>query len=175
MGAKTSRSTEVDLDQKMIRGIRKHLAGMTFIVRGKRYTEQQVLAVFQGRIAKSKAVEPAWAAWRGAVKADRDERRASAAFVKAFRGLLYSMFERVDTLGDFGLPERKVPKKTVAVKLQAIGKSKATREARGTMGKKEKAKIHGVVPAAPTEPPAKASPAEEAAPEEGGKPKKTKA
>lgn len=175
MGAKTSRSTEVDLDQKMIEGIRKHLAGTTFMVQGERYTAQEVVGVFQGRITKSKAVGPAWAAWRGAVKADRQERRASADFVKAFRGLLYGMFKRVDTLSDFGLPARKVAKKAVAVKLGAIAKTRATREARRTMGKKEKAKIHGVVPAAPQEPPPKGSPAGEAAPEAGGKAKKTKA
>jgi hypothetical protein len=49
-------------------------------------------------------------------------------------------------------------------KVVAAEKSKATREARGTMSKKAKSKIHGTVPAAPTTPaPAATTPAPAAA------------
>jgi len=67
-----------------------------------------------------------------------------------------------DVLADFGLePEKTATPLTVEQKAAAQGKAKATREARGTVGKKAKLKITGnvtgvlvtpVTTAAPTQP-----------------------
>ncbi len=143
MGTTNSRKNALELDQKMIEGIQKHLMNQSFIIQGKPSTTQDVLNVYQGRVNTGQAIPMAQAAYRATLKADRDERSGTAGFARAFRDLVYGMFDSPDTLADFGLLPRKSTKKTVKVKAQAIAKSKATREARGTKGKKQKAQIHG--------------------------------
>jgi hypothetical protein len=49
----------------------------------------------------------------------------------------------VTKLGAFGLKPRKVRKVSTRTKLAALAKSRATREARHTMGKRQRAKIKG--------------------------------
>lgn len=57
---------------------------------------------------------------------------------------------------DFGFPPPKEPELTVEAKALAVARRKATREARGTMGKREKEGVRGTL-AAPLAPlPAKA-------------------
>jgi len=60
----------------------------------------------------------------------------------------------------FGLSERKVAKKTASVKALAVEKLRATREARHTMGSRERLEIHGNVeqPAAPVDAPKNGTP-----------------
>jgi hypothetical protein len=55
---------------------------------------------------------------------------------------------------DMGFAPRKVAKRTVETKQHAVQQSIATREARHTMGKKQRSRIKGVVvaPIAPAEP-----------------------
>ena len=56
----------------------------------------------------------------------------------------------VEMLGNFGMSAPKsTGKKTAATKAEAVVKSKATRSARGTMGKKQRQSIHGSVPVQP--------------------------
>jgi hypothetical protein len=55
------------------------------------------------------------------------------------------MFQDPATLADFGLAPRKSNAKTVQTKATAVAKNLATRKARGTMGKKQKASIKGHV------------------------------
>jgi hypothetical protein len=57
---------------------------------------------------------------------------------------------QVDALSDFGLTGRKTPVVSPETRVAAANKAKATREARHTMGKKQKAAIKGTV--APTAP-----------------------
>jgi hypothetical protein len=69
---------------------------------------------------------------------------------------------------DFGFPPPRKATRTVESKVTAVARSKATREARHTMGKKQKSLIKGVVvtstaPADPVNTPAGASPASQPA------------
>ena len=48
---------------------------------------------------------------------------------------------------DFGFPPPKKPEITVEAKALAVARRKATREARGTMGKRQKERVLGVAPA----------------------------
>jgi hypothetical protein len=63
------------------------------------------------------------------------------------------------TLGDFGIriPTRQIPSE--ATKAVAVAKRAATRVARHTAGKRQKAKVKGVVSAAPATPPTVIKPA----------------
>ena len=67
------------------------------------------------------------------------------------QGLLVAFGGQLDTLADFGLTARAKHVTTPEEKLAATDKAKATREARHTMGSKQRAAIKGVVPATPTE------------------------
>jgi hypothetical protein len=138
-------------DQTMVTGIQKRLAGKSFTVNDKSYSTQDVVAVFQGRVTTGQAVVSSRAAWLAAVKADRDERSQTAAFASAFQNIVKGMFQDPSALADFGLTPRKSGKKTVEVKSTAVAKNLATRQARGTMGKKQKAKIKGSVTQAPSQ------------------------
>ncbi len=67
---------------------------------------------------------------------------------------------QVQTLTDFGLTARKTPVVSPETMVAAAAKAKATRAARHTLGKKQKAKITGtVVTTAPAVPPPATPPA----------------
>jgi hypothetical protein len=137
----------------MIDGTQQYFAQQASLtIGGATYTPAQIVQIFTDRIASNKAAEAATAAKAAAIKADRDKRAAFASVVKAYRRMLEGMFsDSPDTLAAFGLAPIKVASKTVAVKSDAIAKSLATREARHTMGPKQKANIHGT-PASPSSP-----------------------
>jgi hypothetical protein len=150
MTTNNNRKTTLDLDSNMIAGVRKHLMNQSFIVGDKPCTAQDVINVLQSRVTTGQASVLGKAEWRATVKADRDERAATAVFVTAFRAIVQGMFHDPATLADFGLSPRKSTKKTVDTKSTAIAKNIATRTARHTMSAKKKAKIKGTPPAAPS-------------------------
>jgi hypothetical protein len=152
-GTRTSRQAA---DQKMIDGTQQYFALQAALtIAGATYTPAEIIEMLGKRIASNKAVEAANAQRTAAIKADRDARSASAPVLKAFRRILEGMYAgSPDTLAAFGLAPLKVGTKSVAVKHEAIAKSLATREARHTMGPKQKATIHGT-PADPASDPAR--------------------
>jgi hypothetical protein len=150
MTTNNNRKTTLDLDSNMIAGVQKHLMNQSFIVGDKPCSAQDVVNVLQGRITRGQTAVSGKAEWRAAVKADRDERAATAVFVRAFRAIVQGMFHDPATLADFGLAPRKSTKKTVDTKATAIAKNKATRTARHTLGKKQKAKVKGSPAPAPS-------------------------
>jgi cell division septation protein DedD len=146
-------------DQAMIDGVRKFLAHLASLTVGSQtVTPADIVKVFQDRLDAGKAVQTADAARTAAVKVERDGRAKTAAFVQALRRIVLGTFQQSpDTLAVFGLKAPKVVKKKVDVKAAAVVKSKATRTARHTTGKKAKLAIKGAPPAAtsgPTAPPA---------------------
>jgi hypothetical protein len=144
------RGDRIAADQAMITGIQKFLAHLaTLPVGGKTMTPADIIKVFQDRITTGQAAQTAEAARTAAVKADRDERTATAAFVQAFRRIVVGMFQQApDTLAVFGVTAPKARKTKVATKAEAVVKNKATRAARGTVGPKKKLTIKGAAPAA---------------------------
>ncbi len=149
MGTKQTRRSTLDRDQAVIGGIHKHLANQSFVVGDQTYTSQQIVDVFQGRVNTGLGAQAARATYRAAVMTDREQRSGTSSFVTAFLSIVRGMFKNPATLEDFGLSPRKSTKTSVGAKAEAIAKSKATREARGTRGSKQKAKIKGTVPAQP--------------------------
>ncbi|MDP9001197.1 MAG: hypothetical protein M3O46_13935 [Myxococcota bacterium] len=152
------RSDHIAGDQKMIDGVQKFLSQLASLpVGSQNMTPADIVKVFQDRLTLGKTVQTAEAARATAVKADRDERARTAALVQSFRRIVQGMFaQSPDTLAVFGLTPLKVAKKKVDVKAAAVVKSKATRKARNTVGKKAKLLIKGAPPAnklAPTTPP----------------------
>jgi hypothetical protein len=144
-----ARGPLVTMLSTLIAGLKKHEQSLApFVIAGKSYTAAQVIAAVQSRIDASQAVTPAKAAWQAAVKADRDARTGGQALLAGVRQTLLTVYAgSVDTLADFGLVGRKPRAISPETQVAAAQKAKATRAARHTMGKKQKAAIHGTVPA----------------------------
>src|SRR5262249_12798298 len=138
--------------QQLADGLTQNAAAVgTILIDGKQYTAAMIIPVLLGRVAAAKKAEVAHTAWRAAVKANQDERASTHAFVLQVRqALLVAFASQVEMLGKFGLTPRKkravAPQKSVV----AAAKAKATREARGTAGKKQKLAIKGTPPATVT-------------------------
>jgi hypothetical protein len=153
-----SRNDQVTADQLLAAGLSKHAATIPPIfIAGATVPSKDVITTLQSRVATALNVPPARATWLAAVQADRDERAKSEPLVSALKQSLLVFFAgQIDTLADFGLTGRKAPVVSPEVRVAAAAKAKATREARHTAGKNQKAKIKGTV--TPTEP-ATATPA----------------
>jgi hypothetical protein len=164
---KKNRNDQTTADQTLADGLNKHSATIPPIfVAGATVPLKDIITTLQTRVTASKNVQPARATWLAAVKADRDERATSETLVSAVKQSLLVFFAgQVDTLSDFGLTGRKAPVVSPEVRVAAAAKAKATREARHTLGKAQKAKIKGTVTptapatAPPATPPAAAPPA----------------
>jgi hypothetical protein len=163
MTTSTKRSDKVADDQAMIDGVQKFLAKLVQLPVGSQMmTPDQIVQIFKDRLAAGQAVIAAEGARSAAIATDKDKRASTASFVRSLRRMLQGMFSASpDTLAVFHLTPVKAPKRTVATKSAAVALSKATRAARGTKGKKQKAQIKGtVVPATDTAPaPSPAAPA----------------
>jgi hypothetical protein len=142
-----NKNTQQNNDRKIVLAIPLHLANVSNVMlAGVQYTTADLVKLFQGRIDASDQSTAAHAKWLDLVKAEREERAQTAVVVRAFKDLVLSMFaDQAGPLADFGLTPRKKPKKTVATKSQAVAQTKATRTARKTLGKRQKAKVKGVV------------------------------
>ena len=157
---KKNRNDETAADQNLIDGLNKHAATIpSIVIGGASITTKDIVATLQSRIDSAKAAPSTRATWQAAVQADRAERDKTKTFVSGLRqALLVAFAGQVDTLADFGLTARKPRVVTPEQKLAAAAKAKATRAARHTMGKKQKAAIKGTVaptapaPAAPSAP-----------------------
>jgi hypothetical protein len=92
--------------------------------------------------------DKAYAKWRTAVARVRGMQPATRELLRNVRELVRVMFNRsAPIMGEFGMKPRKKPKRrTTKEQIAANAKAKATREARGTLGKRQKAKIKGKPP-----------------------------
>ncbi|MGH7436607.1 MAG: hypothetical protein ACRENE_13115 [Polyangiaceae bacterium] len=167
-------------NEKLVEGFTKHANEIPqLLIAGTAMKLADITAKVQARIAIAEAVATTHAPWQAAVKADKDATSEYREFFTALRQALLSAYAgKVDALADFGLTARKPPVITPQKRATAALKAKATREARGTMGKKQKAQIKPSVtvtpatvtvdkpatPASPTAPAAAPVPVAPAAP-----------
>jgi hypothetical protein len=145
-----SKSSRILSDQQLKDGIEKHVGKTgTFVLRGESHNVADILAALQQRIDAAKPVAPAKGAWTTAVQNARavvDETKSLVADVRKYVALVYGSSPTV--LADFGItPNAKRP--TAEAKAQAVVKGKATRTARKTMGRRQKAKVKGNASAPP--------------------------
>jgi len=157
-----NRNAQLAADQKFIDGLNKHSQTITsLVIGGTSLTTAAIIGILQARLDAANAAQSTRAAWLNAVKADKDERAKTRTFRAGLRQALQVAFAgSIDALADFGLTPRKPRVVTPEKKAAAAAKAKATRAARHTMGKKQKAEIKGTVPAtAPATSPAASAPA----------------
>ncbi len=157
-----SRTTTQGKDQEVLNGIQTELQSMQTLFLGSETFTPQTLADFvQSRIDKANAVGTSHAAWEDALRAyDVVDKRARVV-LGDLRHLVMAAFGRQSPkLATFGFPLPKVPTLTSEQRSKAALRAVATRKARKTMGKKQKALVVGQVPAvpAPAEPPTVAPP-----------------
>jgi hypothetical protein len=144
-------------DQKLIDGLTKHATFLpTLVIGSTSYKTADIIGTLQARIDARNATASSRATWQAAVQAERDQRAKTQTVVSGLQQAVQVAFAgSIDALADFGLKPRKPRVMTPEQKTEAAAKAKATREARHTMGPKQKAKIKGTVSTdpAPATPP----------------------
>jgi hypothetical protein len=133
----------------LIAGMQKHEQELApFVIADKQYAVADIIAALQARYNATQAVITTKAVWQAAVKADHEGRASGQVFYAGVRStLLVAFASSVNKLADFGLVGRKSRIVSPETKVATTAKIKATRVARHTMGKKQKAQIHGTVSA----------------------------
>ncbi len=116
------------------------------------YTIATLTTTLEGYIAVFNAVDTTNAAHEAALQNARDQAPTIKEFVSALKSALKAGLGRKSTaLSQVGVKPDKTPDPlTPAQEAVKVTKSLATRAARHTLGPKQKAKIHGTVPASPT-------------------------
>jgi hypothetical protein len=139
---------------QFVAGIAKRLQTVPSVaIAGATYTPAELVALFQSLTDKADAVATAQAKLRDAFKAYRDLSKELVPVVGGFRHAMRNLFgAQHEALSDFGIAPPKASKPSLETKVTAAEKSKATRHARHTMGKKQKAEITGSLPETPPKP-----------------------
>jgi hypothetical protein len=158
MTANRNKTTRVDLIRKVKAGLAKYYGTGNLVLAGTSFTPAALQQLLQGDIDANDASTQARAQWLNTVNVARDTDSTTDLVLRAIRTQVQSQYgeaTNADTvLADFGYSPRKKVTTTVATRSTAVAKSLATREARHTMGSRQKAKVVGVLPttAAPASP-----------------------
>ncbi len=166
-----TQKTTIEAEYKtLINGINTELAGVdSFVINGITYSRADLLAQLQSRITASEATKTARTALHNAVNSEQDLQQQMLLVRAGMRAYLVSRFGKGSgKLQLFGFAQTKTTQKTAQSKAAAVAKAKATRTARGTLGKKQKSGIKGVVPVQAT--PASSGPTAPSPPDPATKP-----
>jgi hypothetical protein len=129
----------------------------TIAVNGKAYTPSQIVAMYQECLDTRAKLDTQRAQVRATQRARDVAEVQRRAVDRALKPWVINKFgDESQQAIDFGFPPAKKPTRTVKEKTNAVALSKATREARHTMGKRQKEAIKGTIPAS-TEPAAPAT------------------
>jgi hypothetical protein len=143
-------------NQTAINGIDRHFSkGKSVPIDGTATALTEVKSILRDAIDATVAADAAHAQWQEKVARMRTTRAAAARVRRALRSYLLVHYgaKAVGILADFGFAPSKAPgPKTVRTKAEAVEKAKATREARHTMGKRQKEHIKGQPAADPPAP-----------------------
>jgi hypothetical protein len=144
----TNRNEQMTVDQKLIAGLQKHQQSVpSLVIGGTSYKTADVITGIQTLVDSGQAVVSSRATWQANVASDKALRAKNKTFMSGVRqSVLVAYGNSIDVLSDFGLTPRKKPApRTPEEKTASAAKAKATRAARHTMGKKQKAQIKGTV------------------------------
>lgn len=134
------------VDQKFLAGLQRHFkSSKTIAFGGRSYTYKELVDIFQASIDAANASDVKYGEWLDTVKAHRKIEQATMAVRRGFRKFVIALLgETSSSLIDFGIkPRKKTKKLTLDEKTAALKKVQATREARHTMGKRQKRKVVG--------------------------------
>jgi hypothetical protein len=149
-----SKATQRDKKTQFIAGIQKHFGKQkTVTLKGQVVNLPGLVTKLQASIAAGKDTDSKRVIYLEAAETSREADAAVNPTMLVLTDFLQTTMAPID-LADFGIQPKKRAVPSVATKAVAAEKSRATRKARGTMGKKAKLKIVGVVPPAPSSTPA---------------------
>jgi len=137
----------VALAKQLIAGTNKHLAGTAQVMLvGGSYTPAQIAEKLQELVNLRDDVDAAKAATKAKLAAEKADMPALRTLMEALVTFVKAAYgSQPDVLADFGVhPKTRAPLSAVA-KAAAAVKRKATREARHTMGSKQKKGVKGAV------------------------------
>jgi hypothetical protein len=144
----TSRDKTINKNRQAIAGVKKHFASTpTLALDGSPTTPKDVIAALQAAIDAVDAAAAAEKVFHDVTAAQHAAIAKGNAVLKALKMLVHNQLGSAEgALGDFGFqaPKRKTPDE--ATKAAAVAKRAATRAARHTMGKRQKAKVKGQPP-----------------------------
>ena len=143
---KTSKAISQARDTQVIAGIAAHFTGATmFQFDGVAYKAKEIQQILQGRIDAASVTSAARAKWLTAAAAEQEKTTEVESILLGLKSHLVTTYgAKSQIVADFGfIPKKK--KTTAETTATAVEKRAATRVARGTVGKKEKLKIKGVI------------------------------
>ena len=139
----------IDADQTLIKGLTANFpAKATFQVANTTLTVPNLVKLLTARIAARTKTSAAKTAYAAAVAAEEEMEAELAPIRRGVQRTLQGRYGDNNTkLAEFGFTPSKRAKPTAEVTAAAVKQSKATRVARGTLSKKQKKTIKGVVSA----------------------------
>ncbi len=171
MAAGKGKGNTASRAEQLIAGTKQDFANAgSLVIAGKTYTAAQVIATLQSLVDLRVSVDTAKAASQAKLAEEKTQAPALRRFMSTYVTFVRGSFgDQPDVLAHFGLAPRKAPTPlTVEQKAVAAAKRKATRDARHTMGPKQKLDVKGdvtgvtvtpVTATAPTAKPVATSPA----------------
>jgi 3-keto-L-gulonate-6-phosphate decarboxylase len=152
MSNRTSRETVTTSNQQLEGALDTYYPKGSFVIDGKTYKTSDIVALLEKEDTLNAAAVTARAAWQTAASAARAQTTANDQMRIELKAALKSLLGRTNAskLQEFGFSVRARAVTTTPAKAQAAQKAKATREARGTLGSKQRLAITGAaeVPAA---------------------------
>ncbi len=139
-----SRTTIQGKDQQVLEGISKSLTMPILQLGATTYTPATLAAFIQSRVDLANAVVTTKAKWLATVKAYLDVNKQARIVLTDLRNVLIAAYGADSPrLADFGFSPPRSVTLTAEQKAAAVEKRNATRKARKTAGKRQKAKIKG--------------------------------
>ncbi len=146
----SNHATKVDfqaLYQGVISGLLAFYAPTdTFLMKSGTYSRDELVTKFKSFVAEIESTKSLYLQWRQGIQVERALELEVAPLRVGVRAVAQTRFGKDGTqLLQFGFTPAKVRVQTPASKVLAAAKARATRKARGTLTKKEKAALQGTV------------------------------
>jgi hypothetical protein len=138
----------------LVTGLNEELPDVqSFVINGTPYAKVALVAKLQARIDAAEKTKSDRTKLHASVGAERALEQEVAALRAGTKTFLQSRFgKNSPEMQKFGFTQAKVPQRPVATKATGVAKNKATRQARHTLGKKQKSAIKGTPPVAAASP-----------------------
>jgi hypothetical protein len=163
MSVRTNRKTVISNNQQLEAALDTYYPKGSFVIDGKTYKTSDIVGLLEEEDTLIAAAVTARAAWQTAAGAARSRIAANDKMRIELKAALKSLLGTTNAskLQEFGFPVRARAVVDAPTKAEAAQKAKATREARGTLGRKQRLAITGAIasPAAtPSSTPAPVAP-----------------
>jgi hypothetical protein len=149
MGTSITIASILSSNTQRMKGIQTHLKNgkVEVSINGQNMKVSDVTGAFQASVDAQAAVSSAYGKYKIALAAREATEEQRRLVDDGLKNYVFSRFGAdSEAAHDFGYAPKKVTPPDVETKAKAARKGLATREARGTMGKKERLKIKGVLP-----------------------------